>query len=90
MTTVQSLTAFIYALTDLHLGHISDNQALEENKEKGLIANGAAQDMSHASNLKVLEILGARLGRDELLDDELQETNCNMENNSLTSEVDDV
>ena len=38
--------------------------------------------MTHDSNQRVLEILGARLGRDELSDDELQETNHNMLNNN--------
>ena len=38
--------------------------------------------MSHGSNQRILEILGARLGKDELSDDEVQETNQNMQNNS--------
>ena len=53
------------------LGHISDITALEEVLEIGLSGCfDAAQDKTHGC----LEILGARLGKDELLDDEIQET----------------
>ena len=38
--------------------------------------------MTHGRNQGILEILGARLGRDELSDDELQETNNIVQNNS--------
>ena len=61
-----------------YVGHISDTFELEEPLGIVRTATAAIQDMTHGSNQRILEILGARLGGDELSDDELQEASYNV------------
>ena len=56
------------------IGPISDIKALKVPLEIEISAFSATQDTIYGSHQRILDILGARLSRDELSDDEMQET----------------
>ena len=70
-TTIQYITALKHLSL---IGPISDIKALKVPLEIEISAFSATQDTIYGSHQRILDILGARLSRDDFSDDEMQET----------------